>query len=209
MAPAAASPEPGASTVARQAPGPTSQPPTSAARDRLVKRPLLPAALAAALATALAGALTGCSARASATGPATAKRTPTSPTVAAAPRDPATAAALQRIATVFNNEYDTGDYGPVYDRWDARSKAIISRADYIRRRTECPSARTTAIVEGVTPGSGGAWLVSYEIGGVQLTDYWYYVDGRWVFDLIRSNPDAASLYRLAIKRYLTAVGCGH
>ena len=54
--------------------------------------------------------------------------------------DPRTAAALLKIAAVFNNDYDDGDYGPVYDRWDARSQAIITRADYIRRHTECPSS---------------------------------------------------------------------
>jgi hypothetical protein len=33
------------------------------------------------------------------------------------PRDPHTPAALVKIATVFNDEYDGGDYRPVYDRW--------------------------------------------------------------------------------------------
>jgi hypothetical protein len=55
------------------------------------------------------------------------------------PPDPHTAAALLKIATGFNHDYDTGDYGPVYTRWDARSQAIITRADYIRRHKDCPS----------------------------------------------------------------------
>jgi len=33
------------------------------------------------------------------------------------PRDPHSTAALVKIATVFNDEYDDGDYRPVYDRW--------------------------------------------------------------------------------------------
>jgi hypothetical protein len=33
------------------------------------------------------------------------------------PRDPHATAALVKIATVFNDEYDGGDYRPVYDRW--------------------------------------------------------------------------------------------
>jgi hypothetical protein len=37
---------------------------------------------------------------------------------------------LLKIATVFNEECDHGDYGPVYDRPDARSQTIIARADY-------------------------------------------------------------------------------
>src|SRR5215467_3409837 len=73
------------------------------------------------------------------------------------PRDPHTAAALLKIATAFNNDYDNGVYGPVYDRWDARSKAIISRAEYIRRHAECPTAPISAHVEGAHRGPRGAW----------------------------------------------------
>jgi len=54
------------------------------------------------------------------------------------PPDPHTAAALLKIATAFNHDYDTGDYGRVYTRWDARSQAIITRADYLRRHKDCP-----------------------------------------------------------------------
>lgn len=49
------------------------------------------------------------------------------------PPDPHTEAALLKIATAFNHDYDTGDYVPVYACWDARSQAIITRAD-------CPAA---------------------------------------------------------------------
>lgn len=123
------------------------------------------------------------------------------------PRDPQTAAALLRIATTFNNDYDRGVYGPVYDRWDARSQAIISRAEYVRRHTECPSSPASALVESATPGSNGTWRVRYEVGGVQLTDYWFYASGRWVFDLPLSNPSSVSLYKLPGPRYLAALGC--
>jgi hypothetical protein len=68
----------------------------------------------------------------------------------------------------------------VWDRWDARS-----------------------------PGPGGAWIVDYEAGGVQLRDYWFYVRGRWVFDLVLSNPDSVKLYRLSPPHYLAALGCTH
>ena len=49
----------------------------------------------------------------------------------------------------------------------------------------------------------------YEISGQQLTDYWFYVGHRWVFDLVLSNPDAARLYRMSSSRYAAAVGCAH
>ena len=127
------------------------------------------------------------------------------------PPDPHTAAALLKIAGSFNHDYDTGDYGPVYARWDARSQAIITRADYIKRHKDCPSgSQTLSQTESVSPGGArGAWLVHYEIGGQQLTDYWFYVHHRWVFDLPLSNPAAVKLYRMSPQQYVAALGCAH
>src|SRR5229473_6145453 len=72
---------------------------------------------------------------------------------ASLPADPQTAAALLKIATAFNDEYGSGDYGPVYARWDARSQAIISQAGYIRRHHDCPGApHALSQTESVSPG---------------------------------------------------------
>ena len=127
------------------------------------------------------------------------------------PPDPHSAAALLKIATTFNHDYDTGKYGPVYARWDARSQAIITRTDYIQRHEHCPTGPPVlSQTESVSPGGPhGAWLVHYEIGGQQLADYWFYVHDRWVFDLTLSNPDAVKLYRLSPSQYVAAVGCAH
>src|SRR6516164_10193707 len=127
------------------------------------------------------------------------------------PPDPHLATALLKIATAFNHDYDTGDYGPVYARWDARSRAIITRADYIKRHKDCPSgSQTLSQTESVSPGGPhGAWLVHYEIGGQQLTDYWFYVHRRWVFDLLLSNPSSVRLYRMSPQRYVAFLGCAH
>jgi hypothetical protein len=123
-------------------------------------------------------------------------------------QDPETAAALIRIAQVFNNDFGNNIDGPVWDRWDVRSQAVITRADYIRRRTECsPGTQPPAHVESAAPGPRGAWLVRYEIGGYQFTDYWYYANRRWAFDLILSNPAAARQYRLPFAQYAAATGC--
>ena len=51
--------------------------------------------------------------------------------------------------------------------------------------------------------------MQYEIGEQQLTDYWFYVRHRWVFDLVLSNPDAVKLYRMPPQRYAAAVRCAH
>jgi hypothetical protein len=158
--------------------------------------------LLAAIAVAVS-ALVGTSCAASAGHPA-ASRAPLPP-------DPRTASALLKIATTFNHDYDIGNYGPVYARWDARSQAIITRADYIRRHKECPSgSHALSQTESAGPGGPhGAWLVHYEIGGQQLTDYWFYVHHRWLFDLVFSNPDAVKLYRMSPAQYATAAGCTH
>jgi hypothetical protein len=137
---------------------------------------------------------------------------PGHPAASSPPRsrpDPHTAAALLSIATTFNHDYDTGNYGPVYARWDARSQAIITRADYIKRHKDCPSgSHALSQTESASPGGpDGSWLVHYEIGGQQLTDYWFYVHHRWVFDLMLSNPGAVKLYRLSPSQYVATVGC--
>ena len=157
--------------------------------------------LLVAIAAAAALLVAGCTASSSHPGAAT----------ASLPPDPHTAAALLTIARSFNHDYDTGDYGPVYTRWDARSQAIITRSDYLKRHQDCPSGpQALSQTESVSPGGpGGAWLVNYEIGGQQLTDYWFYAHGRWVFDLVLSNPDAVKLYRMSPQQYVAALGCGH
>jgi hypothetical protein len=152
----------------------------------------------AALAVAVLS--TGCT---SGTGQAAASRVPP------LPPDPSTASALLAIASAFNHDYDSGDYASVYARWDARSQAIISESDYINRHQECPSANAPSRTEDASPGLRGAWLVHYEIGGQQLTDYWFYVGHRWVFDLVLSNPDMVPLYRMSPKQYVAAAGCAH
>jgi hypothetical protein len=168
----------------------------------------LPAAAVAAVCLAASGLAAGCS---PGPGQDQGQRKPR-PAVSRTPlpSDPRTASALLKVATVFNNEYDRGDYGPVYDRWDARSQAVITRAGYIRRHEDCPTApHAAARVESAAAGPRGAWLVDYEIGGQRLTDYWFYVDHRWVFDLVLSNPGSVRLYRMTPQQYAAATGCAH
>lgn len=130
-------------------------------------------------------------------------------TISTTRSDPRTKRALLRIARQFNNDYGANNVAAVYERWDARSRMIIGRADYIRRHQECPTAPGAATVQGAVR-AGRWWLVRYSIAGTELTDYWSYQRGRWVFDLVRSNPQAVRLYRLPAAKYLAAVGCaGH
>jgi hypothetical protein len=67
------------------------------------------------------------------------------------PPDPHTTPALLKIAAAFNHDYDTGDYGPVYTRWDTRSQAINSA---VQRGVLCvlcpPSADVRRVVRQLT-----------------------------------------------------------
>ena len=125
-------------------------------------------------------------------------------------RDPETGAALLRIARTLNNDFQENRDAAVYARWDAASRAIISKATYVQRHRECPSTPHLRVdTFGVTHSPDGAWLVHYSIGGHKFTDWWYYVRGRFVFDLPKSNPAAVALYELPPAQYVKELGCGH
>lgn len=66
----------------------------------------------------------------------------------------------------------------MWGRWDARSQAVITRADYIQRHTQCPDSPKSVTVKDASAGPGGAWIVDYQEGGVQLRGYWFYQHGR-------------------------------
>lgn len=121
--------------------------------------------------------------------------------------DPRTGSALMGIAQRFNDDYSANRDGSVYDRWDSRSRRVISRRRYVELHALCPTAPAPAVVESAAPAGDGSWRVRYDIGGVQLIDYWHYVAGRWRFSLTRSNPGAVKLYRLSTAGYMAAVGC--
>ncbi len=124
-------------------------------------------------------------------------------------RDPRNAHRLLLIARAFNDAFQQNRDAPVYGRWDAASRAVISESAYVQRHRECPNDPHTRVdTWGVSHGPGGAWLVHYALGGQELTDWWYYVGGRFVFDLAKSNPSAVALYRASPTRYLELSGCG-
>ena len=121
--------------------------------------------------------------------------------------EPGTADELTRIATQFNDDYQVNDVGPVWDRFDAPSQAVISRARYLLWHQECPASPGAAETLSARHISGGWWVVDYSIGGVVLHDYWHQVQGRWRFSLMRSNPSAAALYSSSFANYARTSGC--
>jgi hypothetical protein len=67
-------------------------------------------------------------------------------------------------------------------------------------------SQTESVSQG---GPDRTWLVHYQIGGQQLTDYWFYAHRRWVLDLVLSNPGAVKLSRMSPQQYVKALGCAH
>ena len=122
-------------------------------------------------------------------------------------REPATASGLVGVARVFEHDYQHNLDGPVWDRFDGPSRALITRAQYVRWHRECPVSSGAATVRDATRLSGGWWQVDYEIGAVSLRDYWHQVAGRWRFSLVRSNPSAAALYSSSFADFARASGC--
>ena len=82
-------------------------------------------------------------------------------------------------AVAFRHKPTPAATGP-FPPWDARSQAIITRADYIARHIDCPGGSPAlSHTESVSPGGPqGSWLVHDQIVGQQLTDYWFYVRRR-------------------------------
>jgi len=121
--------------------------------------------------------------------------------------EPATASSLVRVATVFEHDYQHNLDGPVWDRFDGPSRALITRANYVRWHHECPTSTGDATVLDASRLSRGWWEVTYEIGAVMLHDYWHRVAGQWRFSLVRSNPAAAALYSSTFADFARANGC--
>ncbi len=121
--------------------------------------------------------------------------------------EPATAAELTLVATQFNHDYQINDVAPVWDRFDERSRGVIPRARYLQWHRECPAAPGAATTIRVSPQAGGWWVVTYDIGGVTLHDYWHQEQGRWRFSLVRSNPASAVLYSSNFATYARVTGC--
>ncbi|MGH9086806.1 MAG: hypothetical protein ACRDYZ_01615 [Acidimicrobiales bacterium] len=169
-----------------------------------------PRPIAGAVACGVALLAAGCGGPTTSGAGAAARSNGTTTTSTWPAHDPETAAALLRIGRAFNEDYAHNRDAAVYARWDAASRAIISRRDYVQRHKDCPSATGAPVhTWGVAHSAGVAWLVHYSIGGIQFTDYWYYQRGRFVFDLPKSNPSSVELYRLSPARYAKAVGCNH
>ncbi|MBW4029768.1 MAG: hypothetical protein HIU57_03700 [Acidobacteria bacterium] len=119
----------------------------------------------------------------------------------------ATARGLVHVATQFEHDYQHNVDGPVWDRFDDASRALITRARYVQWHRSCPTSPVDATILNASPLSKGWWAVTYEISGVMLRDYWHRVAGQWRFSLVRSNPTSAVLYASTFANFARVNGC--
>ena len=118
-----------------------------------------------------------------------------------------TTTALQVRATTLNTDYARNADGPVWDLFDPRSQAIITRADYVDRHQHCPRPGFAPRITGISTGPNGYEIVNETLSGTVLHDYWHLVGGQWRFNLARSNPSAVTLYREPRAKYFADLGC--
>lgn len=114
---------------------------------------------------------------------------------------------LRSVAQQFNVNYAANKDGPVWDDFDVASQRVISRASYIHWHQVCPAPRVASTITSVTKASNGFWRVAYRESGVTLIDYWHQQDGKWRFDLAKSNPTSVALYSGTLAKYLLGRWC--
>jgi hypothetical protein len=110
-------------------------------------------------------------------GKTAASASPATTTTSLAPSADGVKAAAQVILA-----YDSGgQWGTFWDQWDPASQALISRAEYIRRKAACPGA-TGSPIKVLSVGaasSAGIWTVRGQRGGSQISYQFRYNQGRW------------------------------
>lgn len=126
-----------------------------------------------------------------------------SPTPLALGAEPLSAQQLKAFSVVHFGAFSSGDWGAVWDDFDAPSKAVVTRAEYIHRLTECskydPNRGKRAVVQGVADNHDGTWSVVVRYGNLQITFPARYENGHWRFIL---NDAARAAMRMRFDRYI-------
>lgn len=126
-----------------------------------------------------------------------------SPSSSAAPADPKTPEELQAFAQVHFNSFGYGDYASFWDDFDSGSKAVVSRAEYVRRLTACmahdPNKNSPWTVVRVSQNKDGTWSVVVHYVKYDITFPAVYENGHWRFVL---SPDARRAMTMPFNQYL-------
>lgn len=119
------------------------------------------------------------------------------PTTVTSPSEPQTVEAAKALAQAQVDAFAAGDYAGTWDMWSAEGKAAISREDYVRFNTECPSP-----IEGVAIDVTSARLenpttsvVIIKTVGVTASYNVVYQDGKWRW---QPNPDGMAKFATGV-----------
>jgi hypothetical protein len=125
---------------------------------------------------------------------------PITTTTQAQTADGLKAAALGVLAT-----YAGGNWGAFWDHWDPASQALITRAEYIRRKTACPGTTGSITLVSLRPGSNGIWNVHGRRGGSVISYQFRYHKGAWAYVVTDATVKAQLAEPYA--SYIARPGC--
>jgi hypothetical protein len=131
--------------------------------------------------------------------------TVTASTTTTTTQDPS-AVGLRAAAQVVLAAYSSGQWGVFWDHWDPASQALITRAEYIRRKTACPRITGVPIsISAVQPGANGLWnVVGHGIGSA-VTYQFRYSQGTWSY--VITDPAIKADLVEPYARYIARPGC--
>jgi hypothetical protein len=118
---------------------------------------------------------------------------------------PQTAAGLKTAALVVLGTYAGGNWGAFWDQWDPASQALITRAEYIRRKTACPGVRGSITFVSLQSTATGIWNVVGRRGGSLISYQFRYDKGAWVYVVTDATVKAELVEPYA--SYVARPGC--
>jgi hypothetical protein len=136
--------------------------------------------------------------------------TTASPSASSTPAaEPKTAGQLKYFSLIHFTSFSDGDFGSFWDDFDTASKAVVSRAEYIRRLESCmrndPNKNAPFNVVKVAENKDGTWSVTMRYVKYDITFPARYEANHWRFIL---SADARKAMRMPVSQYL-ATQCHH
>jgi hypothetical protein len=116
-----------------------------------------------------------------------------------------TADGLKAAALVVLGTYAGGNWGAFWDHWDPASQALITRVEYIRRKTACPGITGSITVVSLKSTPSGIWNVQGRRGGSVITYQFRYNNGAWDYVVTDATVKAQLLEPYA--SYIARPGC--
>jgi hypothetical protein len=118
----------------------------------------------------------------------------------------ASAAGLRSAAQVILAAYAAGDWGTFWDRWDLASQALITRNEYIRRKTACPGVVGQPItIVSALPAANRIWNVRGRRAASATTYQFRWSQGVWSY--VVTDPTVKAELKGSYDKYVGRPGC--